>query len=131
MSRQVHISDPDYTPEYKFSLRTLLIIFVIASAFLGAFAYLRDLTERHRAERERLAKFDLAVEQQIVKDLEAICLKLGRSPNDENELESLLGSPMPVIHAYGKEYPIRYYRLPAGSYRLEYINESFNIRSYE
>ena len=115
----------------RFSLRTLLAIMMIASVFFGAVAYFQNAIERRRAERERLAKLDRATELQIVKDVDAICLKLGRSPTDEKELESLLGHPMTVIHAYGREYPIRYYRLPNGSFKLEYLTESGNIRTFE
>src|SRR4051812_27903863 len=103
----------------RFSLRTLLVIVLIASVILGVFAYLRDRAAWHQAERERLAKLDKATTEQIVVDVEAIRARLGRAPNDERELEALLGHLMPAIHASGREYPISYRRVSENRFQLD------------
>ena len=91
----------------------LAVVFAVAAYFQ------RQATHRE-AELARLAELDRKTTASIVKDVEAIRAKLGRAPEDREELEALLGRPLPVVHDYGHPRPINYYRTGADSFRLQY-----------
>jgi hypothetical protein len=106
----------------QFSLRLLLIVFTIASLFLGLVSYIRMNIPRWRAEavnrraerqkidaeKERIEQADMKDGQQLIADLEVIHKKLGRYPNDEAELVSIRGKPMPMNGTRSGRVPIEY-----------------------
>jgi hypothetical protein len=82
----------------------------------------REERARLEAEYDRIQKADLAAGQELKRDLDAIRDKLGRYPNDEEELVKLRGKPMPLLHPRDKPpRPIIYQRKPGDkSYTLVY-----------
>jgi hypothetical protein len=86
------------TTGVQFSLRTLLVGVTVIALLLGIVGYFTQRAAIRRSEPERLAKLDNATITEIVKEVEAIRLKLGRAPQDQEELETFLGKPMPVVH---------------------------------
>jgi hypothetical protein len=69
---------------------------------------------------ETLKKQDAETVKQIVIDVEEVRAKLGRSPESQAELESLLGRKLPKVHDDGYPTPINYWRTDENSYRLQY-----------
>ena len=60
------------------------------------------------------------VKAALVRDAEAIRAKLGRAPEDQTELEGLLGKPLPAfLHEYGAS-EIRYRKTGVNSFHLWY-----------
>jgi len=55
-----------------------------------------------------------------VQDVEAIRERLGRAPQDTQEVESLLGRSMPRIQDGNFESPIHYQRTGEDSFMLQY-----------
>ncbi len=105
MSREAYISDPSYVPEVpQFSLRTLLICFLVASIFLALFAYIRNQYLKHEADVAQRKETILLALATAVNDVEAIRAKLGRAPTDTHELEQILGRPFPETPAYELYY---------------------------
>ena len=107
----------------RFSLRSLFTALFVASILLGALSLWMQREVRRQRELESLAKLDAETRQQIVKDVEAIRLKLGRAPKDEAELVSLMGKPMPMVHEESKDkiFRINYYQTGEHDYRLSHL----------
>lgn len=98
-------------------MAVLAVVFAVA-------AYIQRQASRREAELARLAELDRATTSAIVKDVETIREKLGRAPEDEEELEAHLGKPLPRVHDHGYPTPINYRRTGADSFQLQY--ELFN-----
>ena len=78
------------------------------------------LSNLRRAERARQAAEDKATAMRIVQEVETTRAKLGRAPADQEELEELLGHPMPHVHDLGIEVQINYRRMGEDSFYLQY-----------
>ena len=104
----------------QFSLRTLIVIVTLVALPLGLIAYVNHRNALRRIELKRLAQKDKITVNTIVEKVEAIRAHLGRAPEDEAELESLLGEPMPVVHDNGYPSPINYQRIGQDSFLLQY-----------
>jgi hypothetical protein len=98
----------------------LLGLLTVTAVILAGVAALYYRAEFRRAERARLAEQDRITLSQIVKETEAIRARLGRAPRDQQELESLLGRPMPHVHDEGRPTPIDYLRTGEDSFVLHY-----------
>jgi hypothetical protein len=108
----------------QFSLRALLVAVAVIALCVGlasaSSTYLKRRAALKEAELARLAELDKATLIAIVRDAEAIRAKLGRAPMDQEELVSLLGRPMPVIHDGAYPTPISYHRSGENSFLLQY-----------
>jgi hypothetical protein len=111
----------------QFSLRALLLATTIVAFIVGLVSAWARYSIRQealrRAEEARIMALDKATVSTIVREVEAIRAKLGRAPVNEDELETLLGKEMPVVHEYGQErikWPISYRRTGDDSFRLHY-----------
>ncbi len=58
--------------------------------------------------------------QVIVKDVTALCERLGDAPVDEGGLVRQLGHPMPLVQGHGFSRPVWYQRLGPGHFQLIY-----------
>ena len=104
----------------RFSLRALLIVVTLTGLLAAVFSYLYRKDAREKARLAELFKLDKKTTAEIVTDVEAIRVKLGRAPKDEAEVEAILGRPMPVVHDYGHPTPIFYHRTGKNSFKLQY-----------
>lgn len=80
----------------------------------------------HRTEEARRAVEDARVLQQLVDDTQRITRDLGRIPEDEQELVTLLGRPMPTVYDDGGETPVSYQRRGADAYYFMYTTWSYD-----
>jgi hypothetical protein len=104
----------------QFSLRGLLVVVSLIALCAGAVGLLNRREARRKAELAKLAELDKTTVVVIVKDVEAVRAELGRAPKDEDELETLLGRKMPVVHDNGHPTPINYRRTGNNSFMLQY-----------
>jgi len=93
----------------RFSMRWLLVWVAVIAAVCAV------LTYPYRRE-----KFDRTIRAAIANETEAIRTTLGRAPRDQQELEALLGRPMPSAHDILGMAPIRYHRTGENSFILRY-----------
>lgn len=120
MSHKAYISDPSFVPGLpRFSLRTLLIVLLATSIVLAIFAGLRDRHFKHMVKVAQQKKAILDTLDQCAKDAEFVRAKLGRAPEHVDELERLMGHPMPETQ--GRR--VHYRRIDANSYELAYLVE--------
>lgn len=101
-------------------MRGLLLAMAVLSIVFAVAAYFQREASRREAELVRLAELDRTTTSAIVKAVEAIREKLGRAPEDEDELEAHLGRPLPMVHDHGYPTPINYRRTGADSFYLQY-----------
>jgi hypothetical protein len=118
-----------YPPRYR--LRELLITTSVVAIVLGLVGYFirneprwmeqdRAARARANAEQDRLAKINLDASKELMDDLESIHTKIGRYPDDQEELVRLRGKPMPLLHGkQGDTEPIQYER-SSPKYKLIY-----------
>ena len=104
----------------QFSLRALLLGVVVCSVMLAGIAYLKQLEERGYAEHLRQEKHNRTVLVEVVNDIQALRAKLGRTPKDAAEVETLLGKPLPVVYVEGRAVPIKYFCTGNNSFRLSF-----------
>lgn len=110
----------DSVPSTTFSLRSLfLVVAIIAMCLAVAGYFVRRVTDR-LAEDRRHAKLNMEALATIVKDVEAMRTQLGRAPRDVEEVEQLLGKPMPVVYDSGSRTPVNYYHTGNDSFILRY-----------
>lgn len=74
----------------------------------------------HRAEIERRAVEDPLTLQRLVDDTHRIVKELGRAPENEKELESLLGRSLPTVYDGGTESKVFYQRRGRDSFAFMY-----------
>ena len=97
----------------RFSVRGLLLVTVVVALIVAVFGgVLRD-EARRRADEKRFAEEDAKTRTRLVDDINAICATLGRVPEDQNELERLLGGHMPEVHLGPKTMISIFYFSPA------------------
>lgn len=110
--------------DVRFSLWSAIKAITTTAIFLGVISYLHQLEIAKQAERTRLTNLDDATRKVLVEQVEEIRVRLGRAPNDEAELEQLLGTSMPVVHdkSFSKPVPtaVHYHRTAKNSYKLQY-----------
>lgn len=105
-------------------MRTLLkisLLFVLAM-LVADVAYHQGY---RTAERSAQAELDKVTLRELIKDVEKVCERLGHTPLDQTELESLLRRPLPSVHDEGLmggriERPVYYQRTTDNSYQLTY-----------
>ena len=120
MSSNDNTSAPAHASELpRFSLRTLLIVFLVAAPVLTLVAMARNASLRHDAKIAQQTKTILAMLDTTAKEVESIRAKLGRAPANEKELEQLMGHPMPIA----LKSPIQYAQTGPNSFSLAYYIE--------
>jgi hypothetical protein len=105
---------------FKFGTRRMLLGIVPIALCAAVAGYFVRQQERREAALARFAELDKVTVVEIVKEVEEICVRLGRSPKDEAELEAILGRPMPVVHDGIHPTPIFYYRTGEKDFKLKY-----------
>lgn len=80
----------------------------------------------HRAEEARRSVEDAQVLRQLVDDTQRITRELGRAPENEQELATLLGRSLPTVYDDGGESPIYYQRTRTDEYSFIYTTWSYN-----
>lgn len=104
----------------QYSVGCLLLSVTFAALLLAWLGYLFHLRNAWLAEVEMQQKQDKLTVRQVVVDVEAACKKLGHAPKDQEELESVLGKPLPNVHDDGYPTPIHYQRTGETSFILQY-----------
>ena len=104
----------------QFSIRFLLAITAILAIPLAGFTCVVNQRSAWRDKLARLAKQDVETLKQLVIDVEEVRVKLGRAPESQAELETLLGRKLPQVHDNGYPTPINYRRTGDDSYKLQY-----------
>jgi hypothetical protein len=124
MSHNTCLSESTDVPGLpRFSLRTLLILFLVASPILTLVSCLRSYNIKRQAEIEQQTKMIWATLNYFVREVEQIQTQLGRSPSSTEELKELLGHPMFVTLKHGLMSPVYYERNSDGSYNLVFSVE--------
>jgi hypothetical protein len=130
MSRQDYISDPSYPPNFRFSLRAILIAFVVIAPILWLVAAVRNHVAavrnhsiKHEAQIAARTKAIWATLNKTAKDAEQIRTQLGRAPISTIELENLLGHPISVAVMPDHTSRIYYERTSNNSYNLVFSVE--------
>lgn len=103
-----------------------LVSVLAAVSFLFA---LGVALQRREAKIERLAELDRVTLRNLVTEVNAICDELGRAPQDEEELETLLGKPLPDTHWRTSPIKVCYHRRGDNAYELRILNTS-GMRTY-
>jgi hypothetical protein len=98
-------------------MTSIAVCLAILSLLIGML-HRREVARQ--VEMQRLAELDRVTVASIVDEVEAIRVGLGRAPNDEAEVESHLGKPMPVVHDGKYPTPINYSRTGENSFILQY-----------
>jgi hypothetical protein len=104
----------------RFSLRRLLALVAVVSACMAIVSHLYRAHAREQARLVKLKESDKETVIAIVKEVQAIQTKLGRAPKDTEELEALLGKPMPFVHDNGHPTQINYHRADTNRFYLQY-----------
>lgn len=105
---------------WQYSLQSLLLVMTLLSIPLATVAYVVHQRNAWNKELERREAQNLVVVEQIVADVDALVQRIGRAPKDQDELETLLGKPMPIVFDGLFESPIYYRRTGDASYCLRY-----------
>jgi hypothetical protein len=104
----------------RFSIRSVLLLTAVVAVFFACCSAVVRNEQRRRAESDRRDEVNAQVKASIVREAEAIRAKLGRAPEDQAELEDLLGKPLPAfLHEYG-ESEIGYRKTGVNSFHLWY-----------
>lgn len=101
-------------------MRALLLVVTIMALLAAVISQLYRADAREKARLSELAALDKKTTAGIVNDVEAIRAKLGRAPKDEDELEAILGRPLPMVHDNGHPTSINYRRTGEDSFMLQY-----------
>lgn len=131
MARKVHVTDSGFDAELtRSSLPALLILATLAAIAFVAVAYVRIKATRERAALERLQQEDEVARDNIAKDVIDLQSRLGRLPESESELVTLLGRPMPKVHVQNTTVPIHYERR-GQSFRLVHQSDDHDYRVFD
>ena len=103
----------------KYAVITLSVLY-----FVAVFSVLGVAHHRRQVEIDRLAELDRVTLWNIVREVDTICDELGRVPQDQEELEALMGKPMPHTHRYTHPVKMLYYRTGDNSYFLTSFSTS-------
>lgn len=95
-------------------------LFALMLPVTWVFVVIPYLSHLREAERARQLAYNQQVSVQIVRDVDAVCARLGRAPKDQEELEKEMGHPMPFLFDGGIQTPIRYSSRWNGGYQLRY-----------
>lgn len=108
----------------KFSIRFLLAITAMAAIPTAGITCVANQHKARRLKVAQLEKQDAETLKQIVIDVEEVRAKIGRVPESQAELETLLGRKLPYIHdrlyPSVRPMPINYWRTDDDSYKLQY-----------
>lgn len=104
----------------RYSIRFLLALTTMAAIPIAGFTCVANQQRAWRTKLAQLALEDAETLKQIVIDVEDVRAKLGRVPDSQEELETLLGRKLPKVHDNGYPTPINYWRISSDSYRLQY-----------
>lgn len=107
-------------PRPQYSIGCLLLATAILALPVAGFSYLLHRRNAWLAEVERRKTQDVHTVKQVVIDVETLCKSLGRAPKDQEELESLMGTPLPNVHDNGYPTPIHYWQTGETSFMLQY-----------
>jgi hypothetical protein len=116
---------PRRTETPQFSIPALLIATVVVAVFAAGVAALQRRDARQRAEEARVAKLNAEARAEILVDVNAICSRLGRLPEDERELVRLMARPMPEVQVGHRLVPIEYHRTGPGSFNLYHMEWTY------
>lgn len=108
----------------KYAVITLSVLY-----FVALFSVLGVAYQRRQAEIDRLAELDRVTLRNLVREVDTICDELGRVPQDQEELEALMGKPLPQTHHLTQPMEVYYHRRGVNAYELHMFNTS-GMRSY-
>ena len=104
-TKMVGMSKSEMAPP-QFDLRKLFRLVTILSLPLALIAYVARQNVRRQAELNQLKKQDASTLAALITELNSICSRIGRAPKDTEELESLMGKPLPKVHDHRHPIPI-------------------------
>ena len=113
-----YVSDPTYVPSFRFSLKMLLLAFLLLAPVLWLYATLAKAKAKHEAEVAERTKAIWVVLLDAAKAAEQIRTTKGRAPNNRREIETLLGYPLSVDIGVKQPGEIYYEKASPTSYRL-------------
>lgn len=129
MDRETHTSDSGFDAELtRSSLPAVLVLATLAAIVFVAVAYFRIQSAHERAALERLQHEDEATREDIVNVVMELQTRLGRPPESESELVTLMGRPMPKVHLESITVPIHYEQHDR-SFHLKHqsLDHDFNV----
>lgn len=94
------------------------VIAISVLYFVSLFTVIGIAYQRRQAEIDRLAELDRATLWNIVREVDTICDELGRTPANQEELEALMGKPMPHTHWGTSPKEVYYHRMGDNIYEL-------------
>jgi hypothetical protein len=112
------MGDRQQSRKLQFSIRTLLYLTTVVGIALAGVMAIYQFRERQVAKYAAEAERNQLILLHAAKDVEAICANLQRAPNDEKELEMLLGNPLPTLNDRGAELRMFYYRTGETCFQL-------------
>ena len=111
---------PSPVEPLRFSMRWLLAAIALVAVVLSCCSGVVRYGEQRRAEAGRRDDLNTQTKANIVEAVEGLRAELGRAPANQEEVEKLLGKPMPVfIHEHGVS-PIKYRQTGVDSFVLDY-----------
>lgn len=103
----------------KYAVGTVIVV-----GFFTFLAVVGEVLQRRETEIKRLAELDRVTLWNIVREVDTLCDELGRVPANQEELETLMGKPLPHTHRYTQPMKMYYDRMGDNSYVLTSFSTS-------
>ena len=113
-----YVYHPNYAPSFRFSLKMLLLAFLLLAPILWLYTTVAKIKAKREAEIAERTKAIWAVLLDTAKAAEQIRTMNGRAPNNRQEIETLLGHPLSVDIGIKRPSEIYYEKTSPTSYRL-------------
>lgn len=89
---------PDQHPQpFRFSLKWLFVAFTLATCIIAIISWRNRANQKHEREVEERKKVIAVLLQSAVQEVELLQRKIGYAPKDVEEVETLLGHPLPQM----------------------------------
>lgn len=123
MSGQANVFKPIDPQDFRFSLRAILIAFVVIAPILWLAATMANHSKKHQAEIAAQTKAIWKTLEEAVNTAEQIRTSQGRAPSDAAEIEAAMGGPLRVRVSREHWRDIQYRKTSPGSYELSLLIE--------
>ena len=118
MASGKYVSNPTYVPSFRFSLKMLLLAFLLLAPILWLYATFARIKAKHEAEIAERTKAIWTTLIETADAAEQIRTSQGRAPKSQAEIEALVGHPLSVSITPDHSREIDYKQTSPTSYQL-------------
>lgn len=123
MAGSNHVPDPTNQPSFRFSLKMLLLAFLLLAPILWLYATVAKAKAKHEAEIAERTKTIWTMLAESAAAAEQIRISQGRAPKDLAEIEALVGHALSVSITPKHSREIEYEQTSPTNYKLLFFCE--------